>query len=102
MTRDLWFDLKFFDKGLNDWGGDQVEITHKAFRCAGGIWVEPCSRVGHVFRAVKDRPYDVAVSTVVDNYATLATLLVQRQASTNVLEGETRDAREIGPKRSAG
>jgi len=68
-----WFDhLGFFDEGMQQWGGDHMELTMKVWRCGGRIEIVPCSRVGHLFRTPQKRPYNVEVDIVVRNYARLA------------------------------
>jgi len=72
MRRDWFNHLGFFDKGMEQWGGDHIELTMKVWRCGGRIEVVPCSRIGHLFRTPAKRPYDVEVEQVVKNYARLA------------------------------
>jgi polypeptide N-acetylgalactosaminyltransferase len=72
IRRDWWDMLELFDPELVRWGGDHVEASHKVWRCGGRIEVHPCSRVGHWFREVAQRPYDVKVESVVRNYKRLA------------------------------
>lgn len=72
MRRDWFNHLGFFDEGMEQWGGDHIELTMKVWRCGGRIEVVPCSRIGHLFRTPAKRPYDVEVEQVVKNYARLA------------------------------
>eukprot|EP00927_Polykrikos_kofoidii_P071517 TRINITY_DN6777_c0_g3_i1.p1 TRINITY_DN6777_c0_g3~~TRINITY_DN6777_c0_g3_i1.p1 ORF type:complete len:521 (-),score=71.40 TRINITY_DN6777_c0_g3_i1:96-1568(-) len=72
MRKDFFQALGFFDVGMLEWGGDHVELSFKTWRCGGRIEMVPCSRVGHLFRVPKDRPYDVEVMQVVRNYQRLA------------------------------
>lgn len=72
MRKDWFQQLHLFDTGMLEWGGDHVELTMKVWRCGGRIEIVPCSRIGHVFREPKNRPYDVSVNQVVSNYARLA------------------------------
>jgi len=71
IRKDFWDYLELFDPELVRWGGDHVEASHKVWRCGGMIEVHPCSRVGHWFREVEQRPYDVKVEAVVRNYKRL-------------------------------
>lgn len=72
MRRDWFKYLGLFDPFMLEWGGDHFELTMKVWRCGGRIEIVPCSRIGHLFREVKDRPYGVSEWQVVHNYARLA------------------------------
>lgn len=72
IKKSRFLELNLFDVGMKQWGGDQIELSFKAWRCGGTILVMPCSRVGHLFRDVAHRPYPVDVPQVVENYAKLA------------------------------
>uniref|UniRef100_A0A8C5TJI5 Polypeptide N-acetylgalactosaminyltransferase 5 n=1 Tax=Malurus cyaneus samueli TaxID=2593467 RepID=A0A8C5TJI5_9PASS len=73
IDKKYFFELGMYDPGLDVWGGENMEISFKAWMCGGEIEIVPCSRVGHIFR--NDNPYSFPkdrVSTVERNLARVA------------------------------
>jgi len=57
VDRQFFFDLGEFDDGMLIWGGENLELSVRAWTCASGVYVVPCSRVAHLFRRML--PYRV-------------------------------------------
>ena len=52
IDREYFFASGSFDKDMLFWGGENVEMSVRIWRCGGSVLVTPCSHIGHVFRSV--------------------------------------------------
>ena len=70
MTRKEFLNGRY-DRGMLEWGGENIEQSLRAWMCGGKVIVERQAKIGHVFRR-KLRPGRVSVVTVERNHARAA------------------------------
>ena len=52
IDREYFFKVGSYDQGMLIWGGENVEMSIRIWRCGGSLMVAPCSHIGHVYRSV--------------------------------------------------
>ena len=48
--RKFFFHIGGYDEGMTGWGGENLELSFRTWRCGGTMEGIPCSHVGHIFR----------------------------------------------------
>ncbi|XP_039717187.1 inactive polypeptide N-acetylgalactosaminyltransferase-like protein 5 [Pteropus medius] len=48
IRRHYFNEIGQYDKGMDLWGGENLELSLRIWMCGGQIFILPCSRVGHI------------------------------------------------------
>ncbi|KAF6036486.1 hypothetical protein EB796_005210 [Bugula neritina] len=50
VHKEYFEEIGGFDTGLDVWGGEQIELSFRAWMCGGRVIIHPCGRAGHIFK----------------------------------------------------
>lgn len=57
INRKFFWHIGGYDSGMYGWGGENFDISFRAWLCGGRLDIIPCSHVAHLDRFAKERPY---------------------------------------------
>ncbi|XP_071108515.1 polypeptide N-acetylgalactosaminyltransferase 1-like [Haliotis cracherodii] len=70
IDRSYFYDIGSYDKGMDLWGGENLDLSFRIWRCGGRLEQVPCSAVAHLFRL--SMPYKDTSKSRVRNRIRLA------------------------------
>jgi len=91
MHRKRFLEYGGYDTQMLEWGGEHIEFSLRHWMCGSELYIVPCSRLGHVFRAAN--PYSVDIAKVHNNTARASiwtdfgqAVLMQKDPHTKLME----------------
>lgn len=82
VRKSLFWRLGGYDEGMRIWGGENLELSWRAWQCGARVEITSCSRVGHIFRKHSPYKYPGGVGKVLNtNIARAATVWMDEWAN---------------------
>jgi len=81
IRKDWFAELGYYDEGMEIWGGEQLELSFKAWMCGGAVEIVPCSRVGHIFRSFSPYKWRTDLQIPEYNYKRVAAVWMDEYAA---------------------
>ncbi|XP_054351231.1 inactive polypeptide N-acetylgalactosaminyltransferase-like protein 5 isoform X2 [Pongo pygmaeus] len=70
IRRHYFNEIGQYDKDMDFWGGENLELSLRIWMCGGQLFIIPCSRVGHISKKQTGKPSTI-ISAMTHNYLRL-------------------------------
>ncbi|PNI28172.1 GALNTL5 isoform 10 [Pan troglodytes] len=70
IRRHYFNEIGQYDKDMDFWGGESLELSVRIWMCGGQLFIIPCSRVGHISKKQTGKPSTI-ISAMTHNYLRL-------------------------------
>ncbi len=90
MLRSQFIEFGSFDPKMEIWGGENIELSLRAWMCGGRVEVIPCSQVTHLFRSEHGYSFpNGKLATIIRNLKRAAKVWMQPSAGLAVNNTKT-------------
>uniref|UniRef100_H3DGG4 Polypeptide N-acetylgalactosaminyltransferase n=1 Tax=Tetraodon nigroviridis TaxID=99883 RepID=H3DGG4_TETNG len=72
ISKDYFYQIGSYDKHMEIWGGENIEMSFRVWQCGGQLEIIPCSIVGHVFRTKSPHSFPKGTQVISRNQVRLA------------------------------
>ncbi|KAL3319158.1 hypothetical protein Ciccas_002170 [Cichlidogyrus casuarinus] len=82
VKKEPFFRFGAFDPGMDIWGGENIELSFRAWLCGGSIEIVPESHIGHIFKSTHTYTFPAGkYKTVLKNLKRVALVWFLHNAS---------------------